>query len=272
MRSDLPWAPEWVERICRFPAAPGGSALFVSDLHFGAGPDPDSRIRDFLRLADSLPGRIERLVLGGDAFEFWWEWKGASSSGGHERFLTTLADLVRAGVAVEAIAGNHDFALGDRFAERCGARIHRDGFCLDYPAGRWLFLHGDAMVPGDRLDRGVRRLLRAPIAQRLWGLLPPDLSLRLASGVGAGSRALQPGPASNIGEYEPCARGWMRCFGLAGVVHGHTHRPLLTIGSEGTYANNGDWIARRDAILVDASGRAQALDFAHEESPWLSST
>ena len=264
-----PWVPPWIEPLPSRPE-PAGRILFLSDLHFGAGLDDGIRRADLLRALSGLPGNIDDLVLGGDVFEFWWE-RGGRPPARFRDVLDAFRDLSRSGVRIRLVAGNHDFALGPAAAAACGATVHPDGICLDSGGHRWLLLHGDAVPASEPGDRLMRRVLRSRAAQAAWDLLPGDLGFRLALGTGRLSRMLEAGPAPSTAEMEPCARLWMSRFGLRGVVHGHSHRPLLTEGPDGVYVNNGDWIARRDGVWIHG-GRARLVDFAGKERPWASNT
>lgn len=264
------WFPDWVPPVARTPVA-AGRTLFVSDLHWGAGPDPIGRMDAMLRMLSGLPGRVDDLVFGGDTFEFWWEWKRAVPAG-HWDFLHAVRKLSDAGIRIRFIAGNHDFAVGSGLAEICRARVHPDGFCLDIDGAKWLLVHGDAVPRSERMDRVVRKVLRHGAAQWCWNLIHPDLALPIALSVGKGSRLIESGPAPSTVEMEPLMRSWMRPLGLAGVVHGHSHRPLLTTGEEGTYANNGDWVKMRTAVWIEDGRSARLVDCEKEGFPWLSST
>ncbi len=248
-----------------------GETLFVSDLHMGAGGDESFRLGSFLELLETLPGRIDTLVLGGDVFEFWWEWREAVPRR-HLRFLTALRRVADAGVRVRVIAGNHDFAYGGFLPEFLGASVHPDGICIDVDGSRWLLVHGDGIARSDRVDRLVRRVLRSRLACAAWALVPPDLAFRIAGGVGDASRKLQPGPAPNVAEYGEVAEAWIRRWNLAGVVHGHTHRPLLEPRGGGYHANNGDWMTERFAVWISPGRRIRLVDCGKEGHPWRSNT
>ena len=264
-----PWVPPWIAPLPDRPE-PAGRILFVSDMHFGSGLDDKSRRAEFVALLSELQGNVDDLVVGGDAFEFWWERNGAVPA----RFLDVLDSLRSAsdaGIRLRFVAGNHDFAIGQALADHCRAEVHPDGFCLESSGHRWLLVHGDAAPASEGGDRIVRRLLRSSWAQAAWNLLPGDLGFRLALGVGDLSRRVEPGPAPSTIEMEPLARSWMETFGLAGVIHGHTHRPFLTRTAGGTYVNNGDWTRRRTAVWIEGD-RADLIDFTREERPWRSNT
>jgi UDP-2,3-diacylglucosamine hydrolase len=264
------WFPEWVKPLLDR-SSPAGRTLFVSDLHWGAGPDLASRVDEMNRLLEGLPGRIDDLIFGGDTFEFWWEWKHAIPRA-HWDFLHAVRKVSDAGVRVRFIAGNHDFAVGASLSDICRAQVHPDGFCLDIGGAKWLFVHGDAVPPSERMDRVVRKILRSPAAQWFWNLLHPDIAIPMAMFVGKGSRLIESGPAPSTIEMEPLMRGWMRDRGLSGVVHGHSHRPLLTTGEDGTYVNNGDWVRMRTAVWIEPGHPARLVDCEKEGFPWLSNT
>jgi UDP-2,3-diacylglucosamine hydrolase len=264
---NLTWVPPWIEPLPDRTVA-AGNTVFLSDLHLGTGPDDGIRRRDLVDLLGGLAGKVDDLVLGGDVFEFWWEWRHSIPSGFFD-VLLAIREASRAGVRVRFIAGNHDFAIGRVLADFCEAQVHPDGICLDISGSRWLLVHGDAAPPSERINRLVRRVLRSRWAQAAWNSIPADIAFRTALGVGKASRWAEPGPALSTAEMEPMARSWMRRFALAGVVHGHTHRPLLTKGPEGTYVNNGDWVRNRNAVWIDGSG-ATLVDCAVEDYPWRS--
>jgi len=269
--SNSVWVPGWIRPLLEGPAVAAGRTLFLSDLHWGTGPDARDRLESMKALLRGLPGAIDDLVFGGDTFEFWWEWRRAVPSA-HWEFLHEVRKVSDAGVKVRFVAGNHDFAIGPELAKICQAEVHPDGWLLEIAGRRWLAMHGDATAPSERMDRMVRRVLRSGLAQGLWHALHPDIALPMALGVGAGSKRIEPGPAASTVELEPMSRSWMREFGLSGVVHGHSHRPLLTEGPEGTYINNGDWVAMRTCVWLAPDKPPRLVDRTREGFPWLSNT
>ena len=93
-----------------------------SDTHLGAASsEVERQLLAFLR---HLPGRARSLVINGDLFEFWFEWRSVIPRPSF-RVLAALADLVESGVPVLWVAGNHDCWGGDVLRERCGRRLSR---------------------------------------------------------------------------------------------------------------------------------------------------
>jgi UDP-2,3-diacylglucosamine hydrolase len=225
-------------------------AVFVSDSHLGAAIGEPGRESSLCAMLASLSEEVQDLILGGDTFEFWFEWRHVQPRLG--RILLDELERQAAFRRVWMIRGNHDFALGTAIRER-GIRVLDDGLCLEIGGKTWLFLHGDGMVPEDRMDRWVRRLLRSCWAQWAYrNLLHPDWAMALALGTGRASRAANPGPSANIDAYEATAFAWMKATGIDGVVHGHTHRPLRRVREGRTYVNNGDWCRTCSCVRVDA--------------------
>src|SRR6478672_10071924 len=82
----------------------------ISDVHLGhASVEIERTLLSYLR---SLPGRAGSLMINGDLFEFWFEWRTVVPRSG-VRVLAALMDLRDAGVPMRMIAGNHDCWGGD---------------------------------------------------------------------------------------------------------------------------------------------------------------
>jgi len=243
----LDWIREAVER-----RVPSTGALFVSDVHIGAAwgdPEREATLCDMLA---NLPDSIQDIVLGGDVFEFWYEWRHVEPRLG--RRLLVVLEVLAHSRRVWMIRGNHDFAIGENLTAR-GFKVLEDGLCLEISGKRWLCLHGDGMAPSDWPDRLVRRVLRHPVSQWMYRhLLHPDWAVGIALRTGKTSRAANPGPAPNISQYLKESVRWMQAYGLDGVVHGHTHRPLLWQAEGRSYVNNGDWCQMKSRVLIGPLG------------------
>src|SRR5687767_10270174 len=77
----------------------------ISDAHLGvASLDIERSLVAFLR---GLAGKAGSLLINGDLFDFWFEWKTVIPRNSF-RALAALADLRESGVPILWIAGNHD--------------------------------------------------------------------------------------------------------------------------------------------------------------------
>ena len=212
----------------------------ISDVHLGfAQAETERALIAFLR---HLPGRASSLVINGDLFEFWFEWKTVIPRQSF-RVLAALADLRDAGIPVLMIAGNHD-CWGDE--------VLRKDVGLDYRFGPWVgqlagwhtrIEHGDGLrAREDRRYRLLRRVLRNRVAIRAFRWLHPDVGTPMASHSSQTSRTYQ---ARDKGRgLEQIALSTLAAdVTLDLVLFGHSHvATLVRAPSGGVYANAGSWL------------------------------
>jgi len=215
---------------------------FLSDAHLGAIliPDVQQQEHNLNRLLDLVSQQGRTLVLVGDLFDFWYEWRYVVPKYPF-RVLCRLRQLADKGIAVHYLAGNHDFRLRGFLESDVGMHIHMDTLTADI-AGQPVFIfHGDGVLARDHGYRLVKRILRNRAMQRVFSWLHPDLGMRLARGTSVTSRAVIKSNPLDDQEYLARARK-MFSEGYRGVVMGHTHRPVEHIEGDNTYINLGDWI------------------------------
>jgi UDP-2,3-diacylglucosamine hydrolase len=212
----------------------------IGDTHLGVGPpDLERRLVAFLRYA---AGRAKSLVINGDLFDFWFEWKTVVPRD-HFRTLAALADARDAGVDILMVAGNHDCWGGEFLSREVGIRYQLGAWEGSAAGWRARIDHGDGLrAREDRKYRALRRVLRHRLSMRAFRWLHPDWGTRLARGssnasrnyrardAGAGLRAvahatLDANPALDL------------------LVFGHSHVPALERTPRGgIYANAGSWL------------------------------
>ncbi|MGH7636903.1 MAG: UDP-2,3-diacylglucosamine diphosphatase [Gemmatimonadaceae bacterium] len=219
----------------------------MSDAHLGfATRDVERSLIKFLK---HLHGRAGALVINGDLFEFWFEWRRVMPRPAF-RVLAALADLRESGVPILMIAGNHD----------CwGGEILRDDVGIDFRIGPWTgelggwrtrIEHGDGLRgKEDRGYRALRRVLRNPLAIRAFRLLHPDLGTALATRTSHTSRTYQ-ARDGGAGLRSAAGSRLEQERDLALVIYGHSHVPELTRMGSGVYANAGSWLDRPTFLRV----------------------
>jgi UDP-2,3-diacylglucosamine hydrolase len=217
-----------------------GPCYIVSDLHLGAAShEVERRFLVFLR---TLPRTAGSLVINGDLFDFWFEWRSVLPRRGF-RVLAALADVVEAGVPVLWIAGNHD----------CwGGEIIRNDAGVDYHVGAWegriagwqtRVEHGDGLRPvEDRRYRVLRAVLRNPLAIGAMRLLHPDVGTWLATGSSHASRTYR-ARDGGAGLHAVAMTQLARPAAPELLVFGHSHVATLERGPRrSVYANAGSWM------------------------------
>jgi UDP-2,3-diacylglucosamine hydrolase len=224
------------------PAA-GDDALFVSDVHFGAGSPAADRAREerFLSFLERRAPATRRLFLLGDLFDFWFDYRHAIP---RRPFgvVRRLADLAGRGVELHWIGGNHDF-WADRFLrDELGARVYPGPSAVEL-AGRRLFLmHGDGMARGDLGYKLLKGMLRNRWTIAAYGALHPDIGIPLALRVSKWSRGSR--------DEENVDREWLYrqlalprfAAGHDAVLTGHYHHPTHFRRDGRDFLVLGDWV------------------------------
>jgi UDP-2,3-diacylglucosamine hydrolase len=212
----------------------------ISDSHLGfAKPSVERDVLQFLR---GFRGRGGSLVINGDLFEFWFEWRTVIPRSSF-RVLAALADLRESGTEVLMIAGNHDCWGGDVLRRDVGLEYHVGAWEGAIAGWRGRIEHGDGLRPReDRRYRLLRRVLRHPLAIRAFRWVHPDLGTRLATHSSHASRSYgardQGRGLAQIASDLLASRP-----GLELLVYGHSHvATLARMPSGGVYANAGSWL------------------------------
>jgi UDP-2,3-diacylglucosamine hydrolase len=238
-------------------------ALYIfSDAHLGAdsAEKESEKAAKIAALFDKVKADGDRLVILGDLFDFWFEYKHAIPKE-HHKVLFMLTDLIERGITVDYISGNHDFWMGDFFSEQMGIRVHRDFLDLEYDGKRLHLIHGDGLAPADRGYRFLKRILRNRLNVWFYRKLPPDWAMPLAKKVSSSSRHhTARRDQSFAADYEAYAREKLS-EGFDIVAIGHLHIPVVKQFSTGTYINTGDFIDHFSyARLVNSKISLQRLD------------
>ena len=223
-----------------------------SDTHLGAAPgDVERQLLAFLKY---LPGRAGSVVINGDLFEFWFEWRSVIPRPSF-RVLAALADLVDQGIPVLWVAGNHDCWGGEVLRQDVGVDYHVGPWSGTLAGWKTLIEHGDGLRDlEDRKYRRLRTVLRHPAS--IWAfrhLLHPDFGSRIAAGSSHASRTYQ----ARDGGRGLRAVAMDRLASDPSVellIFGHSHVAALERAPQGSvYANAGSWMSKATYLRIDES-------------------
>lgn len=228
----------------------------ISDAHLGvADAETERTLLAFLR---SRVGGGGSLLVNGDLFDFWFEWRSVMPRRGY-RVLAALADLRESGVPVTWIAGNHDCWGGEIVRGDVGAAFHVGAWTGLLGGWRARVEHGDGLRPReDRPYRALRRVLRHPAAIRAYRALHPDFATRLALRSSHTSRTMRAGDGGRA--LRAIALDTLATDrSLELVVFGHTHvRALERAPGGGVFANPGAWLLEPTFLRVTPDSVALA--------------
>ena len=215
--------------------------VFVSDAHFSL-PVNDGEVQrraSFLAFLESLYG-VERLVVAGDLFQFWYD-LGATIPKGYFDLLEGLARLRRSGTAIDYVAGNHDFWRSSFFRDQLGVETHADVLDLRAQSRRVLVRHGDGIGPGDRGYKLLKRLLRHRVTIGAARLLHPDLLYAIARRADRVSHAHTSRRTIDTRRLDAAAREAFD-LGFDALVMGHVHTQVHKQLDGGELVVLGDWL------------------------------
>jgi UDP-2,3-diacylglucosamine hydrolase len=228
----------------------------IADAHVGFAPAGVERVLlAFLearrRAADQ--GQPGSLLIDGDLFEFWFEWRTVIPRAAF-RVLAALTALREAGTSILWIAGNHDCWGGEILRQDVGVAYHVGpwvGTLAEWPAR---VEHGDGLRPReDRRYRALRAVLRHPAAVRAFRWLPPDLASRLASGSSQASRTNMRARDGGAGLRRIAMDYLAAASGPELVILGHSHVVALERAPNGgVYANPGTWLDEPTFLRITA--------------------
>lgn len=219
----------------------------ISDIHIGhATLDVERALVSFLR---SLPGKAGSLLINGDLFEFWFEWRTVVPRAS-VRVLAALMDLHDAGVPVRMIGGNHD-CWGGEVLRDAGVEFGLGPWIGSLAGWRARVEHGDGLrTVEDRKYRALRRVLRNPLAIRAFRALHPDFATRLAMGSSHTSRTYQPRDHGS-GLHAVASATLAMDPEIELLIFGHSHVAALERSPTGNvYANAGSWLDAPTYLLV----------------------
>lgn len=219
-------------------------ALYIfSDAHLGAdAADKEAeKVAKIASLFERLKADGDRLVILGDLFDFWFEYKHAIPKEYH-KVLFMMTNLIQGGVTIDYVSGNHDFWMGDFFTTQMGMTVHRDFLDLEYDGKKLHLIHGDGLASADRGYRLLKRILRNRVNVWLYRKLPPDWAMPLAKKVSGSSRRHTSRRDQTFAtDYEAYAEKKLAA-GFDIVAIGHLHLPVIKPLGNGIYVNTGDFI------------------------------
>lgn len=226
---------------------------FVSDLHLSpARPDIAHLFFDFLR---DTARSADALYILGDLFDAWIGDDDTSA------FAAQVQDELRRftdhGIPTYFVAGNRDFLIGRRFAERTGVKILTDPYVVNLYDTPTLILHGDLLCTDDVSYQRFRRWIRKPWLTKLLLALPLKSRMRIATKLRAGSKTQQPLSEEQLAIMDANAQtviDYFKRYNVKQMIHGHTHRPAVhqhkLNGASATRIVLGDWYTQGSMLKM----------------------
>jgi len=248
-----------------FSAMQGPPIYLASDVHLGVAP-PETE-QAFLAWLDHCGAEASRVIINGDLFDFWFEYRSVIPRG-YTRVLGALSSLVDSGVPVLLMGGNHDWWGGDFLTTEIGVDFLREPTVLDLQGTKTLLAHGDGLGSGDLGYRILRYVLRGSLTRFAFRWLHPDVGAWVARRVSttgthpAGSREKQEARSQFLERWAVDQLTSSPEIDL--VILGHTHAPCLREVFPGRhYLNAGDWLVNKSYAVLSAGKAPRLLDWSY---------
>ena len=155
----------------------GSRVIVVADAHLGQVPPAVAAT--FHRFLDAVPDLGDALLINGDLFDFWFEYR-AVIPRRHFRTVAKLERLRARNVAITFVGGNHDRWGGDFLINDLGIAFYPGEAEVDVAGRRAFVAHGDGLTEQHWSARLMHRVTRHGVTIRLFRALHPDLGFWIA--------------------------------------------------------------------------------------------
>jgi UDP-2,3-diacylglucosamine hydrolase len=230
----------------------------VSDNHFFMKNDKNEKERreKLFSVFNNIKQKGKgTLIIGGDFFDYWFEYKDQIPSG-YETLLHELKKLKESGIASHYILGNHDFWDFGYLKNNIGVETHKGDLKIKYNNKNIYFTHGDGILKNDYGYRFMKKIIRSKLFIRIYNLFNPNFTTKLANNISNTSSRYNHNNnnTKNIRNdvLEFAENKWKENFDM--VLVGHYHQ-------EGTIEKNkksvtflGDWLSKFTVTVIDDNG------------------
>lgn len=215
---------------------------FISDAHLGLSNKTVEARKEqlLLEFLDHASKDAFAIFILGDLFDTWFEYKTVIPRGYH-RIISALDELVRKGVKLHYLAGNHDFWMDNFFSDEIGINVHFNEYTFLHEGKKFYLHHGDGFSEKDVGYKILKKVLRNKINIRLYKILHPDIGISLAKKISRLSRKHSSNKYIGNDELILIAKKIIE-DGYDIVIMGHQHNPKIEKIENGIYVNLGDWI------------------------------
>lgn len=217
--------------------------FFISDVHLTAEDTPEEKEKEkkLLSFLKYFERNGERLIIVGDLFDFWFEYRTVIPRG-HTRLLCALLNLKEQHKELHYVTGNHDFWMRDFLSSEFKMNIHQDNFSMLIDGKKFFIFHGDGTAKNDRGYRILKKIFRNKTNIFLYSLLHPDIGIPFAKWISSLSRKHtdQEEPPDDSDYLEKATQLFGNGFDY--VLCGHLHYPKFQTFGNKIYVNLGDWI------------------------------
>jgi UDP-2,3-diacylglucosamine hydrolase len=235
-----------------------GKIYFASDIHLGLPSYEKSLEREklFVKWLDEVKKDAEEIILLGDIFDFWFEYKRAIPKG-FTRFLGKICEITDSGIPVHFFTGNHDMWIFDYLPKEMGVILHKEPIIKEYSGKRFYIAHGDGMGPGDFGYKILKQIFASRFSQWLFARFHPNFGIFIANSWSTHNRY-----SRETKQFEGEDKEWLilhsrellKTESFDFMIYGHRHIPMdMKLTDNCRYINLGDWLSHFTYAVFDGN-------------------
>lgn len=217
----------------------------ISDNHFmlESSKLEKERRKKLFKLFDKIKKTGGTLILGGDFFDFWIEFKNGIPHY-YQDILDELEILSNHKIEIHYVLGNHDYWDFGFFHKKFGAITYKNDFIFSIKNKKILITHGDGILKNDYLYRFMRTILRNKIIMFLFSLIPEKIGCSIAQKISSTKKKFGAKHILNTNLKEELESFAIKKFkeNIDVVLMGHYHQLGIKNINNKLFINLGDWI------------------------------
>jgi UDP-2,3-diacylglucosamine hydrolase len=234
------------------------SSCFISDLHLDHKREDIKKA--FFKFLESEAYEFKNLYILGDLFEVWIgdDFEDDFTN----QVISKLKKFSQSNKNIYIMHGNRDFLLGEKFAEKCGAKLIPDPLILDGKGKKIMLSHGDIFCTDDMEYQDFKEKVR----NEKWKIEFLSKNLRDREEIAKNLRKESSVKNANKQDYlmdvnksevEKIAQE----NEIEILIHGHVHRPKIHNEVFGQRIVLGDWDKKYWFIsLIDEQVRLHSCE------------
>ena len=135
--------------------------FFISDCHIGMQLNSKEleRRHKLFQLFESIKNSGGTLIIGGDFFDFWFEFRKKTPEIYWDVF-ERLEDLKKNNIQIHYIAGNHDYWNLGYFEQKFTHSFYKKNLVIEDFNDKILITHGDGLLKKDVGYRALKKVIR----------------------------------------------------------------------------------------------------------------
>ena len=201
------------------------------------------RRQKIFQLFDKIKSSGGTLIIGGDFFDFWFEFD-KKTPDIYKDVFKELGSLKDNGVDIHYVAGNHDYWNFGYFESTFLKSFYKDDLLIDDFGLKILITHGDGLLKSDVGYRALKKVLRNRVFIFFFKLLGEKIGYKIGNKVSHASQGYNHFD-NNVDEImnditEYAEQKWIE--GVDIVLVGHYHQKTIIEKDSKMLIFLGDWL------------------------------